>query len=369
MSNTINSEIRLKEIGGINFGEAFKNGQITSTFSIPASISIPYLSDEEKAEREFQKCWAAYKSLSKKENNAISERYKSLSPSELINAGKTKATTTVSNILGSVKSTYDTITNAPNVIADSLAVGTGQIVGTAIGNAGAIAGQVAGMPALVGGSTQFAADLVSMAITDITTYAGKCVADRLVALVTPPNIGEVMSTAGKVCLDYVVLNTKLEIGNLLTNSEEINKITQNSAIVNQVSKITKSITETTGKIKDFINDYSGNIQNIVNEMKNHIGNGRQWLQDKVDDYSEDVKNEIKDFIDDNTSKLLEKKQQAIDGLGFAIGESLGKAIVNTSKKRFKNNMDKVRENMNNVIISGKAKIGKAKLNLMAMIGG
>lgn len=369
MSNTINSEIRLKEIGGINFGEAFKNGQITSTFSIPASLSIPYLSDEEKAEREFQNCWAAYKSLSKRENSLNNERYKSLSPSELINVGKNKATTTLSNMLGTARAESDALTNIPNVVADSLAVGVGQAVGTAIGNAGAIAGQVAGMPALVEGSTQFAADLVSMAITDITTYAGQCVADRLVALVMPPNIGEVMSTAGQVCLDYVILNTKLEIGNLLTNSEETNKTTQNSAIVDQVSKITTSITEKTGKIKDFINDYSGNIQNIVNEMKNHVGNGRQWLQDKVDDYSEDVKNEIKDFIDENTIKLLEKKQQAINGLGFAIGESLGKAIVNTSKKRFKNNMDKVRENMNNVIIGAKAKIGKAKLNIMATLGG
>ena len=38
MSNTTNSEIRIKEIGGINFGEAFKNGQITSTFSINSWI-------------------------------------------------------------------------------------------------------------------------------------------------------------------------------------------------------------------------------------------------------------------------------------------------------------------------------------------
>ena len=368
MSNTINSEIRLKEIGGINFGEAFKNGQITSTFSIPASISIPYLSDEEKAEREFQKCWAAYKSLSKKENNAISERYKSLSPSELINAGKTKATTTVSNILGSVKSTYDTITNAPNVVADSLAVGTGQIVGTAIGNAGAIAGQVAGMPALVEGSAQFAMDLASMTITDITTYATQYVADRLVALIMPPSIGEVMATATKVCSDYVAIHTTEEIAGLLINSEETNKLMQNFSIVNQISNITKSITEKTGKIQDFINDYSVNIQNIINEMKNHIGNGRQWLQDKVEDYSEDAKNGIKDFIDDNTLKLLEKKQQAIDGLGFAIGESLGKIIVDATKQLAKSKIDTLRENLNNTVIKANADIGKARMNVMAKIG-
>ena len=368
MSNTINSEIRLKEIGGINFGEAFKNGQITSTFSIPASISIPYLSDEEKAEREFQNCWAAYKSLSKKENNAISERYKSLSPSELINAGKTKATTTVSNILGSAKSTYDTITNAPNVVADSLAVGAGQVVGTAIGNAGAIAGQVAGMPALVEGSAQFAMDLASMTITDITTYATQYVADRLVALIMPPSIGEVMATATKVCSDYVAIHTTEEIAGLLINSEETNKLMQNFSIVNQISNITKTITEKTGKIQDFINDYSGNIQNIINEMKNHIGNGRQWLQDKVEDYSEDAKNGIKDFIDDNTLKLLEKKQQAIDGLGFAIGESLGKIIVDAVKKLAKSKIDTLRENLNNTVIKANADIGKARMNVMAKIG-
>ena len=369
MSNTTNSEIRIKEIGGINFGEAFKNGQITSTFSIPASLSITSLTDEEKAERESQLNWAAYKASFKKRNNLDNERYKSLSPSELINATKNKNASSLSDILGNAKAEYDAFKYAPDVIADSLAVGAGQVVGTAIGNAGAIAGQVAGMPALVEGSAQFAMDLASMTITDITTYATQYVADRLVALIMPPSIGEVMATATKVCSDYVAIHTTEEIAGLLINSEETNKLMQNFSIVNQISNITKTITEKTGKIQDFINDYSGNIQNIINEMKNHIGNGRQWLQDKVDDYSEDVKNEIKDFIDDNTSKLLEKKQQAIDGLGFAIGESLGKAIVNTSKKRFKNNMDKVRENMNNVIISGKAKIGKAKLNLMAMIGG
>lgn len=368
MSNTIDSEKRLKEIGGINFGEAFKNGQITSTFSIPASISIPYLSDEEKAKREFKNYWAAYKSIYKRENSSNSERYESLSPSELINIEKNKGTTSLSNILGSAKSTYDTITNVPNVIADSLAVGAGQVVGTAMGNAGAIAGQVAGIPALVEGSAQFAADLVSMTITDITTFAAKCVADRLVALVMPPNIGEVMGKAAKVCADYIILNTKIEIANLLINSEETSKITQNLSIVNQVAKIANSITKATGKIKDFINDYLGNVQNIVNEMKNHIGNGKQWLQDKVNDYSEDIKNEIKDFIDENTLKLLEKKQQAIDGLGFAIGESLGKAVVTTTKKLFKNNLDKVREKLNNIVIKAKAKIGKTRMNLMAKIG-
>lgn len=368
MSNTIDSEKRLKEIGGINFGEAFKKGQITSTFSIPASVSIPYLSDEEKAKREFKNYWAAYKSIYKRENSSNSERYESLSPSELINIEKNKGTTSLSNILGSAKSTYDTITNAPNVIADSLAVGAGQVVGTAMGNAGAIAGQVAGMGALVEGSAQFAADLVSMAITDITSYATKCVADRLVALVMPPSIGEVMGKAAKVCADYIILNTKIEIANLLINSEETSKITQNLSIVNQVAKIANSITKATGKIKDFINDYLGNVQTIVNEMKNHIGNGKQWLQDKVDDYSEDIKNEIKDFIDENTLKLLEKKQQAIDGLGFAIGESLGKAVVTTTKKLFKNNLDKVREKLNNIIIIAKAKIGKIRMNIMAKIG-
>ena len=88
MSNTINSEIRLKEIGGINFGEAFKNGQITSTFSIPASLSIKSLTDEEKAERESQANWAAYKANFKKENSLYNERYRSLSADELINIGK-----------------------------------------------------------------------------------------------------------------------------------------------------------------------------------------------------------------------------------------------------------------------------------------
>ena len=368
MSNTTNSEIRIKEIGGINFGEAFKNGQITSTFSIPASLSIKSLTDEEKAERESQANWAAYKASFKKRNNLDNERYKSLSPSELINATKNKNASSLSDILGSAKSIYDTITNAPDVIADSLAVGAGQVVGTAIGNAGAIAGQVAGMPALVEGSAQFAMDLASMTITDITTYATQYVADRLVALIMPPSIGEVMATATKVCSDYVAIHTTEEIAGLLINSEETNKLMQNFSIVNQISNITKTITEKTGKIQDFINDYSGNIQNIINEMKNHIGAGRQWLQDKVEDYSEDAKNGIKDFIDDNTLKLLEKKQQAIDGLGFAIGESLGKIIVDANKKIVKKNIDKLRENLNNTIIKANADIGKARMNVMAKIG-
>ena len=368
MSNTIDSEKRLKEIGGINFGQAFKNGQITSTFSIPASVSIQYLSDEEKAKREFKNYWAAYKSIYKRENSSNSERYESLSPSELINATKNKNTSSLSDILGNAKAEYDAFKYAPDVIADSLAVGAGQVVGTAIGNAGAIAGQVAGMPALVEGSAQFAMDLASMTITDITTYATQDVADRLVALIMPPSIGEVMATASQVCLDYVAIHTTEEISGLLINSEETNKLMQNFSIVNQISNITKTITEKTGKIQDFINDYSGNIQNIINEMKNHIGNGKQWLQDKVNDYSEDIKNEIKDFIDENTLKLLEKKQQAIDGLGFAIGESLGKIIVDATKKIAKKRIDKLRENLNNTVIKANADIGKARMNVMAKIG-
>ena len=120
MSNTTNSEIRIKEIGGINFGEAFKNGQITSTFSIPASLSITSLTDEEKAERESKANWAAYKASFKKRNNLDNERYKSLSPSELINATKNKNASSLSDILGSAKSIYDTITNAPDVISKSI---------------------------------------------------------------------------------------------------------------------------------------------------------------------------------------------------------------------------------------------------------
>ena len=224
------------------------------------------------------------------------------------------------------------------------------------------------MPALVEGSAQFAMDLASMTITDITTYATQYVADRLVALIMPPSIGEVMATASKVCLDYVAIHTTEEISGLLINSEETNKLMQNFSIVNQISNITKSITEKTGKIQDFINDYSGNIQNIINEMKNHIGAGRQWLQDKVEDYSEDAKNGIKDFIDDNTLKLLEKKQQAIDGLGFAIGESLGKIIVDATKQLAKSKIDKLRENLNNTVIKANADIGKARMNVMAKIG-
>ena len=368
MSNTTNSEIRIKEIGGINFGEAFKNGQITSTFSIPASLSIKSLTDEEKAERESQANWAAYKANFKKENSLYNERYRSLSADELINIGKFKNSTSLSKILGNAKAEADALKYAPDVIADSLAVGAGQVVGTAIGNAGAIAGQVAGMPALVEGSAQFAMDLASMTITDITTYATQYVADRLVALIMPPSIGEVMATATKVCSDYVAIHTTEEIAGLLINSEETNKLMQNFSIVNQISNITKTITEKTGKIQDFINDYSGNIQNIINEMKNHIGAGRQWLQDKVEDYSEDAKNGIKDFIDDNTLKLLEKKQQAIDGLGFAIGESLGKIIVDATKQLAKSKIDTLRENLNNTVIKANAYIGKARMNVMAKIG-
>ena len=93
-----------------------------------------------------------------------------------------------------------------------------------------------------------------------------------------------------------------------------------------------------------------------------------WLQDKVEDYSEDAKNGIKDFIDDNTLKLLEKKQQAIDGLGFAIGESLGKIIVDATKQLSKSKIDTLRENLNNTVIKANAEIGKARMNVMAKIG-
>ena len=88
----------------------------------------------------------------------------------------------------------------------------------------------------------------------------------------------------------------------------------------------------------------------------------------ISKFVQHAKNGIKDFIDDNTLKLLEKKQQAIDGLGFAIGESLGKAVVTTTKKLCKNNLDKVREKLNNIVIKAKAKIGKTRMNLMAKIG-
>ena len=47
---------------------------------------------------------------------------------------------------------------------------------------------------------------------------------------------------------------------------------------------------------------------------------------------------------------------------------MGKAVVTTTKKLFKNNLDKVREKLNNIIIIAKAKIGKIRMNIMAKIG-
>lgn len=387
MPNTINSEEKLLAQGGINHGQAFKFGQLTSSMSIPASVQLTFLTDEEKAKQEHDNRWAAYK---KKKKDAIEAKYPSKKPSDLLKEtnpdlykqieadNKAKIAGVISDAKSSgaslqsilqVKTKFENkLTDSVSAIVDTTVGGAGQLIGTAVGTAGAIAGEVAGMPALIQGTAEFAADLAAQTIADITAFAMKTVTDRLLAIIKPPSIGDIMARAGKACLDYVAVHTGQELGALLINAEELTKLKQQLSIVEQVSKITGAITKTVNKVKKKIQEYTGVITKVVNEMKQHVAFGKEWLQDKCDLYSTDIKNGIGEFIDENTANILKVKEQAIEGLGIAIGESLGKIIVDAQKKVAKKAIDKIREKLNNIIIKAFAKIGKAKLNLMAKIG-
>lgn len=388
MANTINSEEKLLAQGGINHGQAFKFGQLTSSMSIPATVQLTSLSDEEKAEQEYANKWAAYK---KSKKDAIEAKYPSKKPSDLLKEtnptlykqieadNKAKIAGVISDakssgaslqsILQAKTKFEDELTGGVSAIVDTAAGGAGQLIGTAVGTAGAIAGQVAGMPALIQGTAEFAADLVSQTIADITAFAIQTVTDRLVAIIKPPSIGDIMAKAGQVCLDYIAIHTGQELSGLLINAEELTKLQQQFSIVDQVAKITGNITKTVNKVKKKIEDYTGVITKVVNEMKQHVAFGKEWLQDKCDLYSADIKDGIGEFIDENTANILKVKEQAIEGLGIAIGESLGKIVVDAQKKAAKKSIDKIREKTNNVTIQANAQIGKAKLNLMAKVGG
>lgn len=270
---------------------------------------------------------------------------------------------------GFVNSQVGAVTSAPNAIADAVAEGAGAAAGAAIGTAGAVVGAAQGMTTMTEGTAQMAADIASQTIADITSFAMETLSNNLVAIITPPSLGDIMTHAGQVMGEYVKKNGPEEVGNLLIDQEKIAEIKEKLSITNALGSVVGSINDVVSKITEKINYYCGIVGNKVNEMKSHMAEGKDWLLDQMNKYTNEIKDCIEDFINDQTSALLEVKKRAIEGLGEAIGIGLGKAVVCIMKKTAKDVQDAIREKIQNVIVKAKALIGKALLNLWAKIGG
>ncbi|MBO5003745.1 MAG: hypothetical protein J6D03_00460 [Clostridia bacterium] len=364
MANTIDSKEKLKEIGGLNFGEQFKVGGPTSPLSIEYSVIDPGLEESIKAKKKAIKdSWEAEKRKKKRKEDRKNNAFEA---KDLIKKAKDTGETIQS--MGGPVAAASTILNAPATIMNAGVVGAGQIAGSVIGGAGALYGRAVGSIQMIEGTASFAVDLVTQTIEDVTTYALTSVADRIIDVIKPPSIGEITSKAAKVAKDYVAREMKEEVKELLVNKEEQSEKKQKTNIIGVINNVTTTINNTTSKIKGYVDGYIEGSGNDIKMIQGYMGLGKDWLSDRCNEYSEDAKAVIAEYIDDQAYKILSRKQQTVDNLATSLGESMGKKIVNIQRELVKKQTDAIREKTNNVTIKAKAKVGKALLNLWAKVG-
>lgn len=259
--------------------------------------------------------------------------------------------------------------SAPSVIADAAAAGAGNVIGTGIGVAGGLVGQAAGLQNLAEGCAEMAADLVSNAAADIVAHAGETLASNLIAVVKPPNFGDVTKRAAQAAMKVINEEMKDEMESILSSSEKKAEKDTNKSFEEQVGGVANSITKETGKVSSKIQELGGEAQKILEGAKKYAGMGEEWMQRTVNKYTESINSSVDDFINGESSKLLDAKQKAVDSMGDSLGQSIGKTTVKLMGKKNKDAADQVREKKSNVVTKAKAKVGKALLNLLAKIGG
>ena len=261
----------------------------------------------------------------------------------------------------------ETITKAAVAKSTSLVKGGMGAISDKIETAGAIYGAATNSALALAALPGIAANVVQQVITNVSTYAAEKIAKTMAELIMPPTPEEILGKANKEVSKFL-----MSVGDIMkelsSNSESLNADDAANKVKNAISEKAKKHLEKVQKLKENVNEIVGDVYDQCKNIQDGILKGEKWLEDNANEIESKAKETIDKLIDEQAGKILAEKQKFIDGIADGIAKRTADVANKALKKITKEKLDKINAAKQKAIAKAKAAIGKATLNLMALLG-
>lgn len=217
-------------------------------------------------------------------------------------------------------------------------------------------------------ATALASQVVSMIVSDVTTFAVSYLGEQIGDLLTPPSIADITAYGNSKIKDH--LKSVSDIMKDLTSEAETN-IDSKSEEENK-----KQLSDTKKSIFSKIADVRTKINNIVNNdcvkwaqsITSYINQGPKWVEAQAKMIDEQCCAEIEKQIAEQTQKLKKQKEDAIKTLGEKYAKQAAKIanekLFDETYLKLKKVKQQVAKAKNEAISAAK----KALMQLKAALG-
>lgn len=237
----------------------------------------------------------------------------------------------------------------------------------AIGTVGMMAGTIEGGLDALAEAPIIAMKLSTQLATNVSLHAAEKLQGALADVLIPPTPADILGKAMKEVSRY-----RKTVGQMIeelnkdsekTNAEEAEK-QQEEAISEKAKKQRKNA----ARMKERVQKIVADVQEQCANISYFITSGEPWVKKQAEIIEKKANKRIDEVIDAQVKKILEEKQEFIDGIAEGLAKATAKEVDKKLKNMTKEKLEKINRNRQKIANIAKSKVSKALLNLMASMG-
>lgn len=208
---------------------------------------------------------------------------------------------------------------------------TNTALNTVAGAAGNIYGNALGTIDNVIGDIQWVKDLVMVVTTDLIADIENLALQKLDSLLTPPSLSDFVGRATSFIPDYLTDESAALIA-VLTSAESQNDLIETALQMASITSVVDMINSKVNDILKKIDEFVKKINDTITEITNYVTEGIQYMCDQINQTSEDIYKTCEVFINSQTMKLEQAKQNMIDSAARGIAKYMAELINSKIEK-------------------------------------
>ena len=213
-----------------------------------------------------------------------------------------------------------------------------------------------------------ASKISNMLISQVTSFASSYVGEKIGDLMTPPSMGDIMSSATDKMQQYIKKPDEI-MQDALTTEESKHDEKEKKNMQQSLDNYKENVSSQVSDVKDKVQGFVEKAQEWVKPISSYISQGPRWVETEVNNIANNVMGDIEGQVSMRFDKLQEEKQKFVDGMSDKWAQKQAQKInektYDMTYDKLKR-VDQLKQKASNVAL-GKAKEAlcdmKAKMGL------
>ena len=237
----------------------------------------------------------------------------------------------------------------------------------AIETAGMVYGVVEGGAEALAAAPAIAAQLTAQIVRNVSAYAAEKLSKVMLEVLMPPTSHEIFDKAEQEVSKFLKSAGDI-MKELSSDSEKQNSDDAKKKQEEAIDEKAKKQKENANAMEKQVQDVVAKVQEQCINLQKYITQGEAWVEKNANEIEAKAKKQIDEVVDTQVAKILDDKKEFIDGMADGIAKRTADVANKALKKLTKEKLDNINSVKQKVINVAKAKVGKARLNLMATLG-